>query len=201
MADKTQIPFLLQSGEKVLRVVKDSFFYGIGIVNFGTFAGGSGSVFGGVSSSTTKKREKSIWDSHPCFGYLTNQRLVFVALKHDQPEKVSCTIPLDLVEAANPGTKLSMPTVDISVKQPTGEVNVVSFDLRPERTGFFGRKPRNQERDDWIVEIKKVREDYLSAQSKSKTNSDDPLAILRIRYAKGEISKAEYEEMQKLLNQ
>ena len=52
-----------------------------------------------------------------------------------------------------------------------------------------------------IVKIikEKMEEIKLSGQNNQSQSNDDPMNILKIRYAKGEISKKEFESMKKVL--
>jgi len=48
-------------------------------------------------------------------------------------------------------------------------------------------------------ELLKIIYDRIHGKKKSSSNNDDPLKILKIRFAKGEISKEEYDEMKSML--
>ena len=45
----------------------------------------------------------------------------------------------------------------------------------------------------------KVGLEQLNAEQPQKNSSDDPIAILKVRFAKGEIDKNQYEEALKLI--
>ncbi|MBI2075636.1 MAG: SHOCT domain-containing protein [Candidatus Aenigmarchaeota archaeon] len=63
---------------------------------------------------------------------------------------------------------------------------------------FDAFKPaRIEERDEWINLIKKYKS---SSKNKNSSEIEEPLKILKFRFAKGEISKKEYNQMKKELN-
>lgn len=55
-------------------------------------------------------------------------------------------------------------------------------------------------RSKYESESKKVKIENLKIEAKKENNNkidDDPLKVLKLRYAKGEITKIEYEQMKK----
>jgi len=185
----SELPFFLQKGEKIIKDVSVMQYYGAGIVNVGFVGGkvfGSG-FFGGVTTTEKKKREKSIFDAQNCHVYLTNKRLVFVKSKIDllkgeekKLENVFSDIPLGFIEGMQSGTKFKInPTIDMSVRQPDGEINTVAFaflKIKESGTGISlnpfktmknittAFKPaRVEERDEWMTLITKTREKLINS--------------------------------------
>lgn len=199
-----EIPFLLRQGEVVLLDASSIQYYGVGIENIGFIAGGVSDfgLFGGVTSNWQKKREKSMLDMQWCHVYLTNLRIIFVeaktgffSSKETKLGKLFSEIPLGTIEGVYAGTKLGNPTTELSVKSTGGEIDKIAFCF-----SWVSGELRIQERDNWIKSILR----YKSDLQKNNSNEDkrvDPLQIIRLRYAKGEITKEQYEQMRHALSE
>ncbi len=187
MAD---LPFILQRGEKLIRDVQAQYF-GVALVSIGVVGGNvSGSNwFGGVSRSKLVKREKSIADAQNCHAYLTNRRIVFVKRTiTGKLQGIFNDIHLENIQGIYSSTKfLVMPTVDLAVRSPSGEIDKIAF-------AFQKIENKVEERDKWVKLIKQYKG---SASSEAVEDDETPLKILKLRYAKGEISKKEFEKMKK----
>jgi hypothetical protein len=210
------LPFLLHEGEELIKDASVMQYFGVGIINVGFGAGGisSSGIAGGIMTSKQQKREKSIFDATNCHVYLTSKRIIFVKAyfnlsvsKEKSLENIFSDIPLEHIEGIYPSTKLMMhTTIDLSVKSPDGTINKISFAFLDSAAGIgMKRYKRAQERDEFIAAIEEQRKRLFNSKqnplSQSSVKSDeDPIKLLKIRYAKGEISKEEYEEMKSLLD-
>lgn len=216
-----ELPFILQEGEKLIKNASSAQYYGVGIINIGFVGGkmGGSGWFGGITTNQQKKREKSVFDAQNCHVYLTNKRIVFVKAKislisgkETKLENIFCDIPLEFIEGIYTGTKFKInPTIELSVRSLNGEINKLVFAFlkigsegvfqgmkNPVKGMFDAFKPaRIEERDEWINLIKKYKS---SSKNKNSSEIEEPLKILKFRFAKGEISKKEYNQMKKELN-
>lgn len=209
------LPFILREGEEVIKEASVIQYYGVGIVTVGLGGGGisSSGLAGGIMTSKQHKREKSIFDSTNCHAYLTNERIVFIKAyfnlsvsKEKGLENIFSDISLEYIEGIYPSTKLKThTTIDLSVRSPDGTINKISFAFLDSAAGMgLKRYKRAVERDDFIAAIEEQRkrscDNKPNQLSQSSVRSDeDPIKLLKIRYAKGEITKEEYEEMKSLL--
>lgn len=197
------LPFYLAPGEAQVKDEANVFYYGIGIEFVGMFGGAGDSFFGGLYSSIQHKREKKFLDRRLSHMYLTSYRLVFIhshlsllnkeTLKND----ILSEIPLDAIQGMSPGMKISSPSIEMPIRIQEGRMDNIAI-------SFFGRVKApftSQERDAWIRLIEDTRSKYiLSKNARSHEHlREDPLELLKLRFAKGEISKAEYEEMRAVL--
>lgn len=209
----SELPFYLQPGEEIVRDAAVMQYYGVSLINLG-FAGGGitdGGLGGGIFTSKQHKREKSLFDATNCHAYLTNNRLVFVKAKFNLGvteetglDTIFSDIPLNFIEGLVPGKKLTHPTIDLSVRSPNGEINkiAVAFLISGGKKSFFENVNRTPERDEWIKLIESYRQGLLQkAHQPPSKHEEDPIKILKLRYAKGEITKDEYNEMLGLLEQ
>jgi len=147
-----------------------------------------------------------MFDAQNSHVYFTDRRLV--AVKADiaffgGSEKslgnVISEIPYEQIVGVQPGTKLGHSTIDLSVKSPSGEMNGISILFLMETSGFKTNK-RTSERDDCIQTILEMREkDIQPKVAPAVSQMEDPIQTLKLRYAKGEISKAEFEDMMQVL--
>jgi len=193
-------PFILGQQEKLVLDAPHMTYFGVSVHNIGAFGGGTYSgLFGGLTSSKQVKREKSIWDAIPCHAYVTNLRVLFVKAKRNilsgrdtKLQNVISDISLDSIEGIVSGAKLGSPTVELAVKFPDGSINNIAFAFLA--LGF--NKPRLAERDEWIKMIGQCRANVPKSLS-TAADHDDPLKVLKLRYAKGEITKEEYEQMRR----
>lgn len=64
-----------------------------------------------------------------------------------------------------------------------------------------GRYKREAERDEFLKAIELARQNYQDPTSApiGKQEAEDPIKILKIRYAKGEITKEQFDEMMGML--
>lgn len=201
-----QPPFILQRNEKLVMDASSVYYYGVSIHYDGTFVGGAfSSLFGGIASTKQVKREKSWFDSVQCHVYLTDLRIVFVkaktglfSTKEKGLENVVSEIPLELIQAIVSGKKMLDPTVELAVKAPDGSTNNVAFSFIGtfDRTTSANEHTRLLERDEWAQAILRHREN-ISERSSNAGDAEDPLKILKLRYAKGEITKEEYDQMRR----
>ena len=206
--DENPLPFILRQGEQLLLDAPSIHYHGVGVENIGFFGGGaSGALFGGVAYSEQKKREKSIWDAQFCHAYLTNLRAVFVKAKtslfssgnrETKLENVISDVDIQTVQGIVSGKKWWDPTVELAVKLPDGSVNNIAFAfLRISSEGSAsGGHPRLPERDEWVRMIHQCVENPLKSPA-SVGDEEDPLRVLKLRYAKGEITKEQYEDMRR----
>jgi hypothetical protein len=169
---------------------------------------------GGLVTSKQHKREKSVFDAINCHVYLTNIRLVFVkasfnlsVTEEKKLEGIFSDIDLSTIEGIVPGTKFNIhSTIDLSVRSPNGEINKISVAFLDTggkiKRSMFSRYVRAPERDAFLESIQlniKKKTEGTESNVKSEFSNDEPLKILKIRFAKGEISREEYEEMSKLM--
>lgn len=198
-----EIPFLLRQSEVVLLDASSIRYYGVGIENIGLVAGGVSDfgLFGGVTSSWQKKREKSILDMQECHAYLTNCRIVFAEAetgffsgKETKLGKLFGEVPLGIIEGIYAGTKFGDPTVELAVKSTGGEIDKIAFCFS------WVSGERTKERDRWTESILKCKSDLQKSNS-NEVKEIDPLQVIKLRYAKGEITKEQYEQMKRDLSE
>lgn len=212
-----KLPFYLQPNEEIVKDAAVIQYYGVGIINIGFGGGaiGESGFGGGIFTSKQQKREKSVLDATNCHVYLTNKRLVFVraafsmnltAINEVAQETIFSDIQLNTIEGIIPGTKFMLhATIDLSVRAPTGEINKISFafldNAGRSARDMFARNRRVAERDEFLklIEIKKKQFHETATKSQIKEDGEDPIKILKIRLAKGEITKMEYDEMMDLI--
>jgi hypothetical protein len=203
-----QLPFLLKQGEKIILDAGSVQYYGIGITNIGFFGGGTlGRGFGGIATGTQVKREKSSLDAVNCHVYLTNSRIVFIKAKlsllsmnkETKLENIFSEIPLEAIEGIYSGSKVLNPTVELAVKSPNGEINRIAFAFLAVTFTWTVKRKRDVERDEWIKAITKCKADL--SEKLPMENKENPLEILKLRYAKGELTKEEYDQIKKDLSE
>lgn len=209
-----KLPFYLQPGEEIVKDAPVIQYFGIGIINIGFGGGaiGDSGFGGGIFSSKQHKREKSIFDAESCHAYLTNKRIAFVraffdfaVTKETGLDTLFSDIPLNAIEGIQPGTKFFLhTTIDLSVRSSTGEINKISFafldSAGKSETGENTRYKRTKERDEFLRLIEEGRHNFVNTTiTPVEKNTEDPIKILKIRFAKGEITKEEYEEMMEIL--
>jgi hypothetical protein len=185
------LPFNLQTDETVL---KDAPLISYDTVRRGDFVG---------TAIDTKK-------SVLTHAYLTDKRLVFIETQvkfegsiifgGDQKEvgfgNMLSDIPFNSIEAVSPNTSLlSKGVIDLAKRSPDGGINKISLVF------IKGRGPeRVPERDEWIRMIESYRKTAVeNTVQPTAGDAEDPLKILKLRFAKGEITKDEYAEMSALL--
>jgi hypothetical protein len=203
---RNQPPFILEQNEKLVMDAPSIFYYGVSIHYTGIFGGGAvSSLFGGLTSTQQVKREKSIWDAIQCHVYLTNLRIVFVKAKtsffsgkEKALENVVSEIPLELIQGIVSGKKMLNPTIELAVKAPDGSTNnvVFGFNGTVDYTTSPNGHTRLLERDEWARMVLQHREN-ISKRLSNAGDAEDPLKVLKLRYAKGEITKEEYEQMRR----
>ena len=112
-----------------------------------------------------------------------------------EPELIS-EVPLELIQGIVSGKKTLNPTIELAVKVPDGSTNNIVF-------AFVGvtdystsphKHTRLLERDKWAQMILECR-DSISKRLSDTVDGEDPLKVLKMRYAKGEITKEEYEQI------
>jgi len=210
-----KLPFYLQPDEEIVKDAPVIQYYGVGIINIGFGGGaiGDSGIGGGIFSSKQHKREKSIFDAVNCHVYLTNKRIVFVRASFDLGvtketglDTIFSDIPLNAIEGITAGTKLYLhTTIDLSVRSPAGEINKISFAFLDAGgtpgTITAGKYRRGSERDEFLNLIEIKRKEFFGDLVKPsvKKHDEDPIKILKVRFAKGEITKEEYAEMMNLL--
>lgn len=210
-------PFRLQPNENIVEDAPVMQYFGVAMINVALAGGGIGdSGFGGgIVTSKQHKREKSIFDAKNCHVYLTNKRLVFVnavfnirATEEKRLEGIFSDIDLSTIEGLTPSTKFKLhSTIDLSVRSASGEFDKISFsflDQGGKNPKAFGSKRRFQERDEFLQLIQETinndtSESELQQMNRPEISNEDPLTVLKVRFAKGEISKEEFEEISKLL--
>ena len=203
---RNQLPFILEQNEKFVLDAPSIFYYGVSIHYAGIFGGGAfNSLFGGFGSTQQVKREKSMWDAVECHVYLTNLRVVFVKAKtslfsfrEKKLENVISEIPLELIQGIVSGAKILNPTIELAVRIPDGSTNNVVFAFvgTVDYTVSPNRHTRLSERDQWAAMILQCR-NKVSERLSNASNAEDPLRVTKLRYAKGEITKEEYEQMRR----
>jgi hypothetical protein len=202
---ENQLPFIFEQNEKLVLDAPLIQYYGVSIHNIGFFGGGEYGLFGGIASSKQIKREKSIWDAETCHVYLTNLTVVFVKAKislfsyrEKKLENVISDIPLELIQGIVSGLKIVHPTIELAVKVLDGSINNIAFAFlgTVETRGSSVRHTRLLERDEWARMILQCRAN-ASKRLPNAVDAEDPLKVLKLRYAKGEITKEEYEQMRR----
>ena len=202
-----KVPFILEPSEKIILDTTPVQYYGVGISNIGFFGGGqSNSLFGGVTTGMQTKREKSMWDATNCHVYLTNIRIVFVkaqvtflGYKEKKLENVISEIPFSAIKRIGTGTKMMNPTVELSVKSPSGQIDNLVFAM----LGGVSKELKTK-RDEWVKAIEKCVAEFSKnipgdTPKTNKQNEEDPLKILKLRFAKGEITSEEYQQIKDAL--
>jgi hypothetical protein len=135
-----------------------------------------------------------------CYAYLTNQRLVFVH-QVGKTRDVVGDVPLDAIEGLTSDKVFIGPSIVLSVPGTSGidHLSVVF-------AGGQGDDPtdrhRNGERDKWMARIKELRDAAVNAPAPAQATAapaEDPVQVLKVRRAKGEITPQQYEDMKKLL--
>ena len=196
----TDLPCILRNGEKLLRENYCSYYgeretfgtkgSGVGLV------GKSGFAFGlSRSKSVQRVEEDGILDSKPCVAYLTNQRIIL----YFHSENRFVQYPLDKLIGIDiqEGGWIHSRKLKFSIDDTSGLGN--SF-----RLGYLYPVLA----DDWmhcikLLIAKQSTNGSASDQKEIRANTEptvgDPLQVLKVRFARGEISKDEYLEMKELL--
>jgi len=202
------LPFILNPDEKLIIDSSLAGYTGMKIENMGFFGMGiTGSgLGGGLTTSTQHKTEGNILDSRRVHIYLTNKRFIaaiakqnFLGTEEHSVGTVHSDIALQSIVGimAQPymllGTKVGE-AIELSVKAPSGDVDniTISFVTRH-------RALRTDERDNWIRLIREQIEINRKVIQKP-SDSEDPVNIVKMRYAKGEITAEQYNEMLEILN-
>jgi len=182
-------PFRLLRDEKVLF---DSNLFLIDYVldtkssNIGLFGGG---LFGGISAGKTRHAEDHFTKGITSHGYITNRRLVFfksdygIFSGYGKIREMFRDIPLEEVQG-------------VYFKEKHRKKFKIEIVADKTFTIDFGDKHRNGEK--WLSILSHVRDKGHSLQRESPL-IEDPAQILKLRLAKGEITKEEYVDLLKLL--
>ena len=196
----TDLPCILRNGEKLLRE-NYCYYYGeretfattgsgVGLI------GKSGFAFGmNRSKSVQRTEEDGLLDSKPCVAYLTNQRIIL----YFHSENRFVQYPLDKLIGIDiqEGGWIHSRKLKFSIDDTSGLGN--SF-----RLGYLYPVLA----DDWmqcikLLMAKQSTNESTSDQKEPKVNIEPtvggPLQVLKMRFARGEISKDEYLEMKELL--
>lgn len=196
----TDLPCILRNDEKLLRENYCSYYgeretfetkgSGVGLV------GKSGFAFGmNRSKSVQRTEEDGILDSKPCIAYLTNQRIIlyFHSENRFTQYPLNKLIGVDIQE----GGWIHSRKLKFSIDDTSGLGN--SF-----RLGYLYPVLA----DDWMQCTKLLianqstngsASDQKEIRANTEPTIENPLQVLKMRYARGEISKDEYLEMKGLL--
>ncbi len=187
----SDIPFILRPGENVIMTADKVQYRGPTIIadTLGGFAGSGG--LGGFGARTKqRKREGSFLDAVMASIYLTNERLI-VAKEGWHKHGLAAELELHELRAVQSGKTFIGPAIEIAVPSGSGVDNLSIIFIRQYRNA------RDEERDAWLVALKKGSERPVPPIVRPAT--EDPLTVLKMRLARGEISEEEYERHVKLL--
>jgi hypothetical protein len=205
----TNTSFVLNPNEAIIDEVK-VIYEGKSLL-FDTFSYGIVKTIGFIQS-TTRQREEFLEKCY-CNLILTNQRIVFIQVierlgKDAKLGPLYSSIPLNLIDSIHTKSKLVKGgfylILSINSKPHNNEVRIDFLDDKE-----FRKKPKNQQQPEyWVKLIGNSIRNSLQQVSPSVTIDQDPLKILqdpikilKMRFAKGEISEDEYIKKMELLNQ
>ncbi len=188
-----ELPFILETDETLLNAI-DIQYFGSEISTSSSNVGlyGSGLIVG-VGSSKTRKKKVGFFGGKLARAYFTNKRLVVTEKKITmfsgvKEGEIIAIIDYDKIQGITPRKFVRAYNIDLVVKDFDGSPVNVSLNIGPDES----------ERDQFITLIKENREKLLNRDAK-KPELEDPLTILKIRLAKGEIAKQEFEELSALI--
>jgi len=189
-----ELPFILDTDETLLQAI-DFQYFGSEVITSSSNVGlyGSGLIVG-VGSSKTRKKKAGFFGGKLARAYFTNKRLIVTEKKITmfsgvKEGEIIAIIDYDKIQGITPRKFVRAHNIDLVVKDFNGSPVSVSLNIGSDES----------ERDQFIRLIKENREKLIHRDSK-KSELEDPLSILKIRLAKGEISKKEYEELSALLS-
>jgi len=192
------LPFIIRSDEKLYR---ENFCYYYGErVTFETKGRGIGVIGSaglGVGFSRSKAKQKreedGFFDSKTCWAYLTNQRVLLNFV--DENKFIQHPLSAIVGVSAEEGGLIHSRKIKFSLTNEAGES--LFFRLKFLYPFLV---------DDWMLSIKQIVADQtilrttrVQGNSAVAIQSEDPLHILRLRYAKGEITREEFLEMKHVI--
>lgn len=206
----TDVPFCLSDGEQVIRTTDGIIWSGtgagrlhVGDAGFGSLVSVS-AILSTVGTMLVKKVSKKI-DRKTVHVYLTSERLVFMStsatatvnlhVPGGTPSDANMLyeIPFENIKVISPVVRLGAPSIEIQKGSPQGHIDALAL-------GFSkGDDIDNaKERDEWLRLVEDCRTELDSrrlAPERQVSSPEDPVRILKLRYARGEISKELYREM------
>lgn len=192
-----EMPFILRTGETVVLRAGSLQYRGAALIA-DTIGGATAPLGVGAFGARTKqrKREGSMLDMEKATGFLTNERVVFA---RDGWRKTGLLAEFELSEllAMKPTKTLTGVAIEFAMRTPSGVDNItVVFTNAPKLVPGAG--VRTEERDGWLAGMASVR----GAKSEASTTpANDPMTELKMRFARGEISAAEYDAMRRVLQE
>ena len=192
-----ELPFLLQPDERLEATAMNMQYRGPTMIT-STLGGGLGGdhLFGGIATSKSQKRENSAFDAKSCDCYLTNHRLVLV--KHGSKGGIAGNIPLKAIQALSAGSFISGQNIQLSFQGAQGVDNASIIFVAK----LYGDdRLRKAERDVFLTRTRELLDLGLKTSAVPvAAPAEDPMQVLKMRLAKGEITPQQFEEMKKLLS-
>lgn len=207
----TEVPFCLSDGEQVIRDADGIIWSGAGAGRMHIWDAGTGSLVSVTAILTTagtmlvRKVSKKV-DRKTVHVYLTSERLVFMNssatavvnlhMPGETPSETSMLyeIPLEITKVILPVTRLGAPSIEIQKGSSQGHIDTLALGFS---TG--GDTANRKDRDEWLGLVEDCRSQLVRRKGSREghvVSPEDPMLILKLRYAKGEISKEQYSEMQ-----
>lgn len=193
MSEVKNLPFILQNDECFLKKIGFQYI-GNEIITTSSSMGlyGSGLFAGMGTAKTRKKKAGGIFAT----AYFTNKRLVvtetqFKLFGGTKEGDIISMIGYDKIQGITPRKFIRAHNIDLVVKDHDGSIANITLNIGP----------KEKERDELIKIIQDNREKLIHKGETvdKKLELTDPLQILKIRLAKGEISEKEFKELSELL--